>query len=115
MTSIEGFIRGINHLDSSSLDKLVATVTDNDFGASLEEDCMEHHLQELLEMLPDLTLTRVQRRIIKNALDDAINGKLFWAEAAQPSTFWCPATLVSFVLSRGTYNNLLICCHSLLR
>ncbi len=48
MTSIEGFIRGIDHLDSRSLDILVVTVTDNDVGASLEEECLEHHLQALL-------------------------------------------------------------------
>ncbi|KAK9845082.1 hypothetical protein WJX74_010402 [Apatococcus lobatus] len=74
MTNIEDFFHGIKDLDSGGKDILVATVNDDGFGASLDQDCKAHHLEMLLEQLPGPTFTRVQRWIIKNALDDALKG-----------------------------------------
>ena len=83
MTSIQGFIDGILDLDGRGKDMLAATVTSNDFGASLDQDCKKHHLQVLLELLPGLKLTQMQWQIIKNTLDFGIKGMLSWSQAAQ--------------------------------
>ena len=64
MTTIGDFICGVEDLESKGKDILVATVTDKDFGASLDQECKAHYLDVLRELLPGLTCTRAQSGLL---------------------------------------------------